>query len=257
MYRDGVRRLFALVLALALGGCSARPALRDDPGVLARGHALALAAAAAHGGLDRWRTVGGVSLHLRATGPYYPHDADYLFDPARNRAVARFSDRHGPVEWRYDGHRGTILRAGRCTGSAKQRAKVGGLLSNLLFWFGVPFKFLDHGATQRAVDANTFFVTYQGVGDTPDDWFLVTLAPDRRVHHLIYMASGFSRAFEFLATFDDWRSVDGLLVAMRRHVAPKNGFWRLLAPDIHYDVSELRLGQPLDDAAFSPPPGCS
>ena len=57
--------------------------------------------------------------------------------PLRNRGVARFTDKHGrAVEWRYDGKRGTILEDGRCVGSPKQRAKVGGLLSNLLFWLG-------------------------------------------------------------------------------------------------------------------------
>lgn len=252
-----MHRVCTWALALALVGCTARPALRDDPSLLTRGHALALEAARAHGGLERWRSVGGVRLHLRASGPYYPREGDYLFDPARNRAVAWFRDGKHAVEWRYDGRRGTILRDGRCAGSDGARRKTGGLLSNLLFWFGVPFKFLDGGATQRFVDDKTFFVTYKGVGDTPDDWYLVTLAPDRRVDHLIYMASGFSRAFEFLASFDDYRDVDGLQVSFRRRVAPKNGFWRLLAPKIGYEVTDIKLGQPLDDAAFAPPAGCS
>ena len=148
-------------------------------------------AVAAHGGLDRWRTLGGVAAHLHADGPYYPREADYLFDPARNRAVARFRDKHGhAVEWRYDAKHGTILEDGRCVGSAKQRAKVGGLLSNLLFWLGVPFKCVDEGATQRGVDADRYLVTYAGVGDTPRDWYLVTLAADRRVHDAIYVGLG-------------------------------------------------------------------
>ncbi len=40
-------------------------------------------------------------------------------------------------------------------------------------------------------------------------------------------------------------------------VEPKNGFLRLLAPRIAYRMSDVRLGQPLDDAAFAPPAGCS
>src|SRR5213078_4772021 len=222
-----------IVAAAATGGCSARPALRDDAEVHARGHALALAAAAAHGGLARWRTVGGVALHVRSAGPYYPRDAEVLLDPARNRATARWSDKHGAHEWRYDGKRGVELRDGRCIGSPRRRAMVGGLLSNLLYWFGVPFKFLDEGAIQWGVDGDRFLVTYRGVGDTPDDWFLVTLAPDRRVEQLIYVASGFSRAFEFVARWEDDRVIDGLTIGMRRSVRPKNGFWRLLAPRVH------------------------
>jgi hypothetical protein len=241
-----------------LAGCSARPALRDDPSLRARGHDLASAAAEAHGGLARWRALGGVSLHVRASGPFYPRDADYLFDPARNRAIARFADKHGAVEWRYDGKRGTVLENGRCIGNVKRRQRVGGLLSNLLYWFGVPFKLLDTGATQRYVDGDRFLVTYKDVGDTPDDWFLVTLQHEsRRVASIIYVASGFTTAFEFEALFEDWAPIEGFLVARLRRVRPKNRFWRALAPNIGYVTSDVRLHQPLDDAAFMPPEGCS
>jgi hypothetical protein len=180
-----------------------------------------------------------------------------LLDPARNRAVAWFTNKHGATEWRYDAKRGTILENGRCVGSTKKRAMIGGLLSNLLFWFGVPFKFLDRGATQRVIDDNRFFVTYAGVGDTPDDWFVVTLSPDRRVHDAIYVASGFTTMMEFRMVWEEWRDLDGFLVGTRRRVEPKNGFWRLLAPRIGYEISDVRLGQPLDDAAFAPPAGCA
>jgi hypothetical protein len=253
-----------------LVGCTARPHLRDDEDLRARGHALALASAAAHGGLERWRALGGVALHIRAAGPYYPRDADYVFDPARNRGVARFRDKHGDIEWRYDGKSAVVLENGRCTGSKHRRAVVGGLLSNLLFWFGIPFKFLDAGATQRIVDnhrrpaseepgvaADRFFVTYSGVGDTPDDWYLVTVQNEtKRVDHLIYVASGFTTALEFEALFEDYVSVDGFLVAQRRRVRPKNRFWRALAPNIAYVTSSVRLHQPLEDAMFEPPEGC-
>jgi hypothetical protein len=253
-----VRRVCSSALLWLLGACSARPSLRADPDVLARGHALALAAVQAHGGLPRWRALGGVALHLHATGPYYPHEADYLFDPARNRAVARFADKHGAaVEWRYDAKHGTIVEHGRCVGSAKRRAMVGGLLSNLLFWFGVPFKLVDEGATQRGVDGNRYFVTYDHVGDTPRDWYLVTLAPDRRVHDAIYVASGFTTMMEFRNVWEEWTDVDGFLVGTRRRVEPKNPLWRALAPRIAYQMSDVRTHQPLDDAAFAPPAGCS
>jgi len=251
-----VRTVCTLSLLL-LAACTARPSLRADPDVLARGRALAMAAVTAHGGLDRWRGLGGVAAHLHADGPYYAREADYLFDPARNRAVARFTDKKGhAVEWRYDAKHGTILEDGRCIGSPKQRAKIGGLLSNLLFWLGVPFKYVDEGAIQRGIDANRYLVTYS-VGDTPRDWYVVTLAPDRRVHDAIYVASGFTTAIEFRSVWEEWTDVGGFLVGTRRRVEPKNGFWRALAPRIAYRMSDVRVGQPLDDAAFAPPAGCS
>ena len=252
-----VRRVCTLALIL-IPACTARPSLRDDPDVLARGRALAMAAVTAHGGLDRWRSLGGVAAHIHANGPYYAAEGDYLFDPARNRAVARFTDKHHhAIEWRYDAKHGTIIEDGRCVGSPKERAKVGGLLSNLLFWLGVPFKFVDQGATQRGVDANRYFVTYANVGDTPKDWYVVTLAPDRRVHDAIYVASGFTTLMEFRSVWEEWTDIGGWLVGTRRRVEPKNGFWRALAPRIAYQLSDVRIGQPLDDAAFAPPAGCS
>jgi len=252
-----VRRVCTLAL-IVLPACTARPSLRDDPDVLARGHALAMDAVAAHGGLPRWRSLGGVAAHIHANGPYYAADGEYLFDPARNRAVARFTDKHHhAIEWRYDARRGTIIEDGRCVGSPKQRAKVGGLLSNLLFWLGVPFKFVDAGATQRAVGGHRYFVTYANVGDTPKDWYVVTLAPDRRVHDAVYVASGFTTMIEFRSVWEEWRDVGGWIVGTRRRVEPKNGFLRALAPRIAYQLSDVRIGQPLDDAAFAPPAGCS
>ncbi len=249
---------FVCTLTLVLTtACSARPSLRDDPEVLAHGRALAMEAVRAHGGLARWRTLGGVAAHLSAGGPFYPHEGDYLFDPARNRARLRWSDKHGAHEWRYDGKHGVIVANGRCVGSAKERARIGGLLSNLLFWLGVPFKFVDEGATQRGAGADRYLVTYQGVGDTPKDWFVVTLGSDRRVRDAVYVASGFTTLFEFRSVWEEWIDVDGFLVGAQRRVEPKNAFWRALVPKFRYRMRDVRIGVPLDDAAFAPPPGCS
>jgi hypothetical protein len=252
-----VRRVCTIALVF-VAACTARPSLRNDPDVLSRGRALAMDAVRAHGGLERWRSLGGVSLHLTSAGPYYPHEGDYLFDPARNRAVLHYVDTKGrAVEWRYDAKHGTILENGRCVGSPKERAKVGGLLSNLLFWLGVPFKWVDQGATQRAIDADRYFVTYHDVGDTPRDWYVVTLGADRRVHDAIYVASGFTTIMEFRTVWEEWTDVGGWLVGTRRRVEPKNSFWRALAPRIAYQMREVRIGLPLDDAMFAPPAGCS
>lgn len=222
----------------------------------ARGRALAEEAAAAHGGLGRWRALGGVTLHLSAAGPYYPRESDWLLDPARNRGVVRFADEHDAMEWRYDGKRGTIIRNGRCEGSPKKRAMIGGLIGNVLFWFGVPFKLLDAGATQRGVDGDRFYVTYS-VGETPRDWYVVTLGRDRRVHDAIYVASGFTTMIEFRSVWERWDDVDGFAVGAVRRVEPKNAFLRWLAPRIAYRIRDARLHQPLEDGAFAPPPGCS
>jgi hypothetical protein len=61
---------------------------------------------------------------------------------------------------------------------------------------------------------------------------------------------------EFRAVWEEWRDVGGWVVGTRRRVEPKNAFWRALAPRIAYQMSDVRIGQPLDDAAFAPPAGC-
>jgi hypothetical protein len=248
-------------VGVGVGGCTARPALRDDPDVRARGHALAAAAADAHGGLERWRAIGGARLHLHSTGPFhvYPLDSDWLLDPARNRGVARFADARGAVEWRYDGRDAVIVRDGRCAGSARDRRRAASRVSNLLYWFGTPFKFLDDGAIQRDAGGGRFLVTYRGgVGDTPDDWFLVETGAAGRVARIVYVATAATRLIEVESLWLDYRDVgDGLFLATRRVHRPKRRFWQDFAPPLVQTASVVELHVPLDDAAFAPPPGCA
>ena len=62
---------------------------------------------------------------------------------------------------------------------------------------------------------------------------------------------------EFRSVWEEWRDVGGFLVGMRRRVEPKNRFLRALAPRIAYVARDVRVGVPLDDAAFAPPADCS
>jgi hypothetical protein len=236
--------------------------IREDVGVARWGRELALLAAEAHGGLDRYRQLGGVRLHMHATGPYYPTDADYLLDPARNRASMRAVGKHGPVEWRYDGKHAIILENGRCIGTSKQRARVGGLLSSLVFWFGTPFKFLDEGAhvdevspaplVKGAAPSARFLVTYRGVGDTPHDWYLVSLDPQtHRVAHIVYAVTGFTTLLEFAGEWQNYELFDGLWVATRRDHHPKRALLRAIAPKVIHTTSAVVTHQALDDAMFT------
>lgn len=261
-------RLFVLTLLLTACG-SARPTI-TDPRAAGRGQLLALRAARAHGGLQRFRALGGVSVRIRASDPFdlYPKDGAYLLDPARNRALVRFWGPSGPVEWRYDGRRAVILEraAGeeqaRCTGTPRAREQVAGLLSTTLFWFGVPFKFLDEGA--QPVDAGPsrsgeprLLVTYSGVGDTPDDWYLVTLDPTTlRIRKMIYIASALTRRLEFEADWRGYRSFEGLPVATHRTFSPKRTALRGLGPAATTELSDVVTSLPVDDRWFAPPAGC-
>jgi hypothetical protein len=243
----------AIIVLLAAGCASLRPT-GLDPQAEARGHELALKAALAHGGLARWTTLGGVRVRVRASGLFesglfYPREADYLLDPARNRAVARFVTRRGREEWRYDGREASISLDGHCRGTEVSRKKVAGLLSNLLFWFGVPFKFLDQGA-HVAEWRGQLYVTYRDVGETPDDWFLARLDARGRVASMVYVASALSKKLEFRTGWTGYRTFDGLEVATHREFGPRSRVLRGLAPPGVLDLSDVHAHLTLDDASF-------
>jgi transcriptional regulator of acetoin/glycerol metabolism len=111
-------RSSALIGAVFVGGCSARPALRDDPGVLARGHALALAAATAHGGLERC-LVFQDALPV-ATEPIRSAAAAPKIDPkvpyAEARRLALDAFEHGYAEALLRVHNGKVAAAAVAAG---------------------------------------------------------------------------------------------------------------------------------------------
>jgi hypothetical protein len=198
---------------------------------------------------------------MHAVGPYFPRDADYVFDPARNRGAMKRTAKGHVIEWRYDGHTASEYVDGRCTSDRKRSRWIAGMVSNLLFWLGMPWKFLDAGATVIRVDdeplhrgappAPRFFVTYKDVGDTPDDWYLVWLDPQtKRVARITYLVSGFTRVIEMQGEWSDYATIDGFAVATRRDHHPKNAFWHALAPKVVHTESAIETHVPLDDALF-------
>jgi len=241
-------------LMLVAAGCASTRPVGLDARAEAAGRELALEAARAHGGLARWTTVGGVRLRVRASGLFesglfYPRDAEYLLDPARNRGVARFVTARGRVEWRYDGKEASISVDGHCRGSQIARKKVAGLMSNLLYWFGVPFKFLDEGAHVARTD-DKLYVTYKDVGETPNDWFLASFDRRGRVTSMVYVASALSKSLEFRTRWTGYRTFDGFEVATHREFGPRSRVLRGLAPPGVLDLSDVHTRLPLDDAAF-------
>jgi hypothetical protein len=245
----------AVVVLLCAGCASTRP-VGLDAQAEARGKELALSTVSAHGGLARWATLGGVRLRVRASGMFesgllYPRDAEYLLDPARNRAVVRFATRRGVEEWRYDGKEASLSLDGQCRGSGISRKKAGGLLSNLLFWFGVPWKFLDEGS-HVAEWRGRLYVTYKDVGETPNDWFLAGFDARGRVTDIVYVASAISKRLEFRARWTAYRSFDGLEVSTHREFAPRSRVLRGLAPPGVLDHYEVQTHLKLDDAQFRP-----
>ncbi|HZS41510.1 MAG TPA: hypothetical protein VFF06_31990 [Polyangia bacterium] len=248
--------------ALLAAGCSAAlPAVRPTAEEEARGRAMAEAACRAHGGADwraRWRAIGGVRAHVRIVDPlgFYPADGNWLLDPARNRALVRFWSRRGPVEWRYDGARATILVGGACSSTPGERRLIGGLVSNFLYWFGVPFKFLDEGAHPSDAGGGRFLVTYRGVGETPDDWFLAETDAAGRLARITYVSSVLSRYLQFRGEFRAYRDFGGFAVATERSFGARSQAARGVLAPVEHHVLDVETGLALDDAFFAAPPGC-
>jgi hypothetical protein len=260
-----MRPFFALAFATA--GCSAAlPALHPTPADEQHGRAMAAdlcrATASAPSGdawRARWRSIGGVFAHVRIVDPlgFYPADGNWLLDPARNRALVRFWSRRGPVEWRYDGQHATVLLDGECVSTPGTRRLVAGLMSNFLYWFGVPFKFLDEGAHPLDVGDDRLLVTYRDVGDTPNDWFLVERYDGAgRIARLTYVSSVLSSHLRFRGDFDSYRNVDGLSIATERSFGLRSAWARALLPPVEHHYMEVETHQPLADAWFAPPLEC-
>jgi hypothetical protein len=270
--RQRLRRLrpSGLVLVAVLAtGCVARMHVPDDAAHRADGARLADAAVAAHGGMAAWQAIGGVRMHLVTEGPLsvYPRDTDWLLDPLRNRGVMRWQEPGRTLEYRYDGHEAVIVENGRCVGSESHRREAAGRVSNILFWFGVPWKFRDQGAIVRATTplpihagarpSPRFLVTYT-VGDTPQDWFLVSLDPDsQRIARIEYVASAFSRAVVLDGRWERCETIDGLSLVTRRVHRPRGALLRALARPFVQTLSAIELHQPLADADFAAPKSCT
>ena len=261
--------LVIVSFAALLGGCISRIVLPSDAAHRAEGARLVEAAVVSHGGMEGWPGIGGVHLHLHSEGPtsIYPRETDWLLDPARNRGVMRWQEPGRVIEVRFDGHEAIVVENGRCIDSEQRRIIGASRISNILFWFGVPWKFRDAGAivsstrsralSSGAAPSPRFYVTYT-VGDTPQDWFLVSLDPQSaRIARIEYVASEFSRMLVLDGRWERYAVIDGLTLATRRVHRPRNALLRAVSRPFVQELSEITLHHPLDDRDFKAPKICT
>jgi len=122
------------------------------------------------------------------------------------------------------------------------------------YFFGMPFVFADRGAKQESLGKKTFQgkeyeavkITFAGgTGDTPEDYYVAYIDPAtahlKMVYYVVtYPALRKGRPLAELEphaiVFDEWQTVDGLLV-------PKS------APFYHWTGSEIE-GKPLGTLLF-------
>jgi len=257
------------VLATLLVGCAAHVEIPSDATHRAEGARLVETAVQSHGGMEAWPAIGGVRLHLHTEGTMsvYPPETDWLLDPARNRGIMRWREPGRAIEVRYDGRSAVIVENGRCIESEQRRTMGASRISNILFWFGVPWKFRDAGAivssapphplASGAAPAPRFYVAYT-LGETPKDWFLVSLDPNTaRIARVEYVASELSRMLVLDGRWERYTEIEGLTLATRRVHRPRNPLLRALSRPFVQELSEIAVHQPLDDRDFKAPKSCT
>ena len=201
----------------------------------------------AHGGLTKWRSFGGLAFDLTwktAKGERHDHE---LFDLHNRSALitgAKYTlGRNGDEVW--------IKPGLDALGGTPPRFYVG----TPFYFFGMPFVFADRGAKQeslgkkrfRGQDYDAVRITFtKGTGDTSDDYYVAYIDPMtghlKLVYYVVtYPAIRKGRAIADLQphaiVFDEWQTVDGLLVPK---VAP---FYKWTGTDV--------AGEPLGRLEFS------
>jgi hypothetical protein len=218
----------------------------------------------AHGGLAKWRSFAGVEFDLTWKSAKEALTDHQLFD-LQSRSGLITSDKYtlgnnGGEVW--------IKPGLDALGGTPPRFYMG----TPFYFFGMPFVFADPGAKQEALGKKMFQgkeydavrITFaKGAGDTPDDYYVAYIDPAtarlKMVYYVVtYPAMRKGRPVSQLEphsiVFQDWQTVDGLLV-------PKNApFYKWTGSDIEgeplgrLEFSNVHfLTQPPDPAKFRKP----
>lgn len=176
----------------------------------------------AHGGLTKWRNFSGVEYDLTWKSAKGERKDHQLFD-LQSRSGLITSDKYalgssGGEVWVKPG-----LDA---LGGIPPRFYMG----TPFYFFGMPFVFGDPGATQESLgkkkfqgeDYDAVKITFaKGAGDTPDDYYVAYIDPVTEHLKMVYyvvtypaMRKGrpISQLEPHAIVFEDWQTVDGLLV---------------------------------------------
>ncbi|MEO8044628.1 MAG: DUF6503 family protein [Spartobacteria bacterium] len=219
---------------------------------------------AAHGGLGKWRSFAGVEYDLSWKSAREERKDHQLFD-LQSRSGLITSDKYtlgsssGEV-W--------IKPGLEALGKTPPRF----YMTTPFYFFGMPFVFADPGAKTESLGKKTFRgqeydavkITFRkGAGDTPDDYYVAYIDPATARLKLVYYVVTYpamrkgrpvSELEPHAIVFDEWQTVDGLLVPK---VAPfykwtgsdidGEPLGRLEFADVHF------LTQPPDPEKFQKP----
>jgi hypothetical protein len=176
----------------------------------------------AHGGLTKWRSFGGAEYDLDWKTAAMERKDHQLFNLQNRSGLITGQGytlgKNGNTVWVKPG-----LNA---LGGTPARFYIG----TPLYFFGMPFVFADPGAKQTSLGKKNFqgqeydaikISFAKGTGDTPEDYYVAHIDPAtahlKMVYYIVtYPALRKNRPVSQLRphaiVFDEWQTVDGLLV---------------------------------------------
>lgn len=250
---------------------SSKPRLRADAEArharLEKGREIILRAAAAVGGLERWRSKLDVSLRLSdhwsvpaGVWPSSKVESDHYYLLHRNIGRVEMHARRGLHQWGFFQGRPWALLNGETDSDGLKRAEYA--ISTSIYFFELPFKFLDDGAYPEFIgeevrEGKRFDKVYisfgLNTGYYPTDWYVAYFDhASGLLSSMIYTSVQGSPSFvEYSATFNDYRSLGGLLLPTRIEVNMARPLWGI---KIHsWRISEVRFDTGLSEFFFSLP----
>jgi hypothetical protein len=250
---------------------SRKPKLRADAEArvarLEEGRAIVMNACAAAGGIERWRAKQDVSFHLVdrwslpiSVWPAMNVEATHHYLLHRNIGRVEMNTKDGLHHWGlFDGRPWALLN-GVVDANGVKRAEYA--ISNFIYFFEMPFKFLDAGAYAEFVgdeilDGKTCDKVYVSfglnVGYYPTDWYLVYFdKATGRLASVTYTSLEKSPSFvEYNATFDGYQEVEGIVMPTQVAVKMSRPI-----PEIRihqWQISNIRFDAGLGEAFFKLP----
>lgn len=219
----------------------------------------------AHGGLTKWRSFGGVEYDL---------DWKTAATERKDHQLFNLQTRSGLIT----GQGYTVGKEGNTVWVKPGLNALGGTparfyMGTPFYFFGMPFVFADPGAKQDSLGKKKFqgheydaikISFAKGTGDTPEDYYVAYIDPAtahlKMVFYIVtYPALRKNRPVSQLRphaiVFDEWQTVDGLLVPKVARFYEWNGNDITGKPLGRLEFANVRFTkEPPNDSQFAKPP---
>lgn len=256
------RVAFALlvgILALWLPGCGSREAVTSQ----SEARQIVKKMIVAHGGLERWKSAPTVSFEdrLLTPGASSPLVSRVTVEQGRRRAYLDYPDSGMRLGW--DGE-----RAWSENWTHPYPPRFMALLN--YYFANLPWLTMDSGVrlgepgTARLWDDPTEYATIrmtfeEGVGDTPDDYYLLYIHPTthqlKAVEYVVTYAAilpeGVKASPPNVVVYETYGKVDGLTVPTRYTIYAKKD----RSVQVAWEIRDWSFSKPFDTARLMMPEG--